>query len=177
LIEFEPLDTGSIDLDGYDWLVLTSATAAEELKRRSTGSPARVAAIGWATAAAWGDVDLVPAVSTQEGLLAELPRPAGRVLCAAAEGARRLLAEELDADFVSLYRTNELRPSAPPSGDLAVVSSPSAARALAGLGLGIPVVSIGPHTSSEARAVGLTVAAEASSPALDDVVSAVLGAG
>ena len=41
---------------------------------------------------ALGGADLVPAVSTQEGLLAELPRPAGRVLFAAAEGARRLLA-------------------------------------------------------------------------------------
>jgi hypothetical protein len=38
--------------------------------------------------AAFGGVDLVPAVSTQEGLLAELPRPAGRVLVRGGEGAR-----------------------------------------------------------------------------------------
>ena len=56
----------------------------------------------------------MPAVSTQEGLLAELPRPAGRVLFAAAEGARTLLVDELDATFVPLYRTRELEPDEPP---------------------------------------------------------------
>ena len=69
-------------------------------------------------------------VATQEGLLAELPRPAGRVLVAAAEGARRLLVDELGADFVPLYRTVELRPPELPQGDLAVLASGSAARAL-----------------------------------------------
>ena len=69
-----------------------------------------MAAIGRATADAWGEVDLVPAVATQEGLLAELPRPAGRVLFAGAEGARPLLAQELEADVVVLYRTRALCP-------------------------------------------------------------------
>ncbi len=166
-----------MDLDGYDWLVLTSATAAQELRRRARGRPRRVAAIGPATASAWGDVDLVARVSTQEGLLRELPRPAGRVLFAAAEGARRLLADELGADFVALYRTRMLRPADPPEGDLVVVASPSAARAFADLRLGVPVVSIGPQTTAAARAVGLAVAAEASSPSLAAVVSAVVEAG
>ena len=102
-------------------------------------APARVAAIGRATADAFGGVaDLVPAVSTQEGLLAELPRPAGRVLFAAAEGARRLLVDELGADFVPLYRTRELRPAAPPEGDLVVLASASAARAFGALGVDMP---------------------------------------
>jgi uroporphyrinogen-III synthase len=157
--------------------VLTSATAAEELRRRARGSPAHVAAIGRATASAWGEVDLISPVSTQEGLLQALPRPSGRVLFAAAEGARRLLADELGADFVPLYRTRLLRPSLPPSGDLAVVASPSAARAFADLRLGVPVVSIGSHTSAAARALGLTVAAEASSPTADAIVSAIAEAG
>jgi uroporphyrinogen-III synthase len=177
LIAFEPIDTGPIDLEGYDWLVLTSATAAKELRRRARGRPARVAAIGRTTASVWGEVDLIPRVSTQEGLLQALPRPPGRVLFAAAEGARRLLADELGADFVALYRTKPVRPSAPPRGDLAVVASPSAARAFADLRLGVPVVSIGPQTSEAARAVGLTVAAEASSPTADSVVSAIAEAG
>jgi uroporphyrinogen-III synthase len=136
-----------------------------------------VAAIGPATASAWGEVDLVAPVATQEGLLDALPRPAGRVLFAAAEGARRLLVDQLDADFVPLYRTQALRPANPPRGDLAVLASPSAARAFAALGLDTPVVTIGPQTSAAARELGLAVAAEASSPALDAVVSAVAAAG
>ena len=157
--------------------MLTSATAAEELRRRARGRAAHVAAIGRATASAWGEVDLIPPVSTQEGLIQALPRRHGRVLFAAAEGARRLLSEELGADFVALYRTRLLRPSMPPSGDLAVVASPSAARAFADLRLGVPVVSIGPQTSAAARALGLTVAAEAASPTTDEVVSAIAEAG
>src|SRR5439155_16477112 len=129
VVEVEPIETGPVELDGYDWLLLTSATGAHDLRRRATGRPGKVAAIGRATAEAWGEVDLVPAVSTQEGLLGELPQPAGRVLFAGAEGARRLLVDELGADFVALYRTVPLTPALP-AADLAVVASPSAARAL-----------------------------------------------
>jgi uroporphyrinogen-III synthase len=135
-----------------------------------------VAAIGPATAEAWGDVDLVAEVSTQEGLLTEVPRPAGRVLFAGAEGARRLLVEELGADFVVLYRTKLLRPELP-AGDLAVVASPSAARALAGVSLSIPVVSIGPETSRAAHAAGLDVMAEATTSTVEGLVSAIAEAG
>src|SRR5262249_32658479 len=114
LVELEPIETGPIELSRYDWVVLTSITGARELRRRAEGRPARVAAIGRATARAGdGEVELVPAVSTQEGLLAELPRPAGRVLFAGAEDARRLLVDELDAEFVALYRTRAVRPDAP----------------------------------------------------------------
>ena len=127
------------------------------------GTPRRVAAIGRATADAFGDVDLIPETATQEGLLAELPRPAGQVLFAGAEGARRLIVEVLGADFLPLYRTRELRPERVPNGDLAVVASPSAARALSALGTGLPVVSIGPETTRAAEAAGLSVLAEATS--------------
>ena len=174
LVAVEPIGTGAIDVTGYDWVVVTSATGAGELRRRAAGRPRRVAAIGRATAEAWGaEVDLVPRVSTQEGLLAELPRPAGRVLFAGAEGARRLLVEELEADFVPLYRTKALRPEHPPSGDLVVLASPSAARALAALEAAMPAVSIGPETTAAAEAEGLTVAAEAETHDLDGLVAAV----
>jgi uroporphyrinogen-III synthase len=165
------LETGPIDLDGYDWLVLTSATGARELRRRARGRPARVAAVGRATAEAWGEVDLVPAVSTQEGLLAELPQPAGRVLFAGAEGARPLLADELAADVIVLYRTKPA--PAVVEGDLAVVASPSAARALASVNSELPVVSIGPETTAAARSLGLQVAAEAGTPDAEGLVAAV----
>jgi uroporphyrinogen-III synthase len=177
LVEIKSIEAGPIDLDGYDWLVLTSATGACELKGRAIGHAGRVAAIGAATAAAFGEVDLVPRVSTQEGLLAELPRPAGRVLFAGAEGARRLLVDELDADFVALYRTKPIRPAAPVAGDLVVLASPSAARSLAERTALIPVVTIGPETTAAAEAAGLRVAAEARTPDLEGIVSAVGEAG
>jgi uroporphyrinogen-III synthase len=161
LIELEPLGDEPIDVAGYDWVVVTSANGARELLRRMTGSPARFAAIGRATADALGGADLVPQESTQEGLLAELPRPAGRVLVAAAEGARRLLVDELDAEFVPLYRTRELTPARTPEGDLVVLASASAARAWGRVEASIPAVSIGPQTTAAARAAGVEVVAEA----------------
>jgi uroporphyrinogen-III synthase len=177
LVEIERIETGPVELDGYDWLVLTSATAARELRRRAVGQAVKVAAIGRATAEAWGDVDLVAKVSTQEGLLAALPRPAGRVLFAGAEGARRLLVEDLGADFVTLYRTRAAPPAEAPRGDLAVVASPSAARALALVSPTLPVVSIGPQTTAAAKEAGLDVLAEAAAPSVEALVSAVAVAG
>jgi uroporphyrinogen-III synthase len=161
LLEIEPLGDAPVDVSGYDWVIVTSVNGARELRRRMTGEPKRVAAIGRATADVFGRADLVPAVSTQEGLLAELPRPAGRVLFAGAEGARRLLVDELDAEFVPLYRTRELVPAAPPEGDLVVLASASAARAFGRLGSGLPAVSIGPQTTEAARAAGIEVLREA----------------
>jgi len=177
LIEIEPLGDDPIDPAPYDWVVVTSPNGAAELVRRLAARPRRLAAIGPGTAAelrADGlDPELVPVVSTQEGLLAELPRPAGRVLVAAAEGARRVLVDELGADFLPLYRTIELHPPEPPEGDVALLASSSAARALAATGARIPVVAIGPQTAAAARQAGLTVLAEAESHDLDGLVAAV----
>ena len=162
LIAVEPLGADPIDVSGYDWVIVTSVNGARELRRRSAGPLPRVAAIGRATASELGSpVALVPEVSTQEGLLAELPRPAGRVLFAGAEGARRLLVDELGADFVALYRTHQLAPETPPTGDLVVLASPSAARAFAALRTRMPAVSIGPETTRAARDGGVDVVAEA----------------
>ncbi len=177
LVAIEPLGDEPVDVSGYDWIVVTSANGARELRRRLRGTPKRVAAIGRATADAFGGADLVPRVSTQEGLLAELPRPAGRVLFAGAEGARRLLADELGADFVPLYRTIELQPDEPPAGDLVVLSSPSAARAYGRTGAGIPAITIGPETTAAAIAAGVGVVAEAATHDLDGLVAAVAAAG
>jgi uroporphyrinogen-III synthase len=173
LIAIEPLSDDPIDVSGYDWVVLTSANAARELRRRMTGVPAQVAAIGEATALAFGTVALVAEVSTQEGLLAALPASPGRVLFAAAAGARSLLPEALGADVVALYRTTELEHPQPVDGDLVVVASPSAARALARNTTAIPVISIGPETTRAAREHGLDVAAEAATHDLGGLVEAV----
>jgi len=161
LIAIEPLGDEPIDVSAYDWVVVTSANGARELRRRAAGPLPRVAAIGPATAEVLGGADLVPSVATQEGLLAELPQPAGRVLFAAAEGARTLLPDELGADVVHLYRTRELQPTEFPAADLVILTSASSARALAALSTGLPVVSIGPETSRAARESGLRIVAEA----------------
>src|SRR4051812_32421913 len=101
LISVEPLDGGPIHPSPYEWVVLTSPNGAAELARRLTAPPRQLAAVGRGTAAALRErglaPTLVPRESTQEGLLAELPTPAGRVLVAAAEGARRIIVEAVGA--------------------------------------------------------------------------------
>jgi uroporphyrinogen-III synthase len=176
LIAIEPLGDDPIDLDGYDWVLVTSVAGARELRRRARGRARCVGAIGRSTADAFGGADLIPSVSTQEGLLSALPRPAGRVLFAGAEQARRLLVDELGAEFIPLYRTRELRPEATPEADLVVLASPSAARAFAELELRIPAVSIGPETTAAAKQRGIEVTKEASTHDLDGVVAAVIDA-
>jgi uroporphyrinogen-III synthase len=177
LIEIEPIEDGPVDVGGYDWVIVTSANGAAELARRGVGKPARVAAIGEATARALRahglSVDFVPHQATQEGLVAEFPRPLGRALFVGAEGARGLIVSELGADFRPLYRTRELHPDPPPRGDVAVLSSPSAARALAGIDSDMPVVAIGPQTAAAARDAGLAVVAEARRPSVEAVIEAV----
>jgi uroporphyrinogen-III synthase len=176
LIEIEPLP-GPVDVAGYEWVIVTSPNGARELCARARGPLPKVAAVGPGTAETLRELGVepafVPRVSSQDGLLAEFPRPTGRVLFAAADGARRRPIEELGADFVPLYRTRLVRPEAPPEGDLVVLASGSAARSFAELGADIPAVSIGPRTTEVAKAAGLRVAAEAESHDLDGLVAAV----
>jgi uroporphyrinogen-III synthase len=179
LIDIEPLGDAAIDATPYDWVVVTSPNGAAELARRLLAPPRRLAAIGPGTARELREhglePDFVPAVSTQEGLLRELPRPSGRVLLAAAEGARRLLVDELGAELLALYRTVELRPETPPHGDLVILASASAARSFAATGARIPAVAIGPQTAAAARERGIEIVAEAETHDLDGLVAAVEG--
>ena len=169
LIRVEPLGADPVDASAYDWLVVTSRNGAHELARRGVTAN-RIAAIGPATAEALRSrglqVDLVASTHTQEGLRDELPE--GKILLAAADGARQ---DVLDADFLPLYRTVELRPETP-NADVALLMSGSAARALAATGARIPIVAIGPQTAAEARAVGLYVVAIAATHDLDGLVEA-----
>jgi len=171
LIRVEPLGDDPVDARPYAWLLVTSRNGARELARRGVLGWPRVAAIGPGTAEELRTrgfrVDLVPRVHTQEGLRDELP--AGRALLAAAEGARR---DVLGADFVPLYRTVELRQE-PPVGDVAVLMSGSAARALAATGARMPVVAIGPQTEAAARSVGLEVVAVAREHDVDGLLDAI----
>lgn len=176
LIEIEPLSDEPIDAAAYEWLIVTSPNGADEVARRLVGRP-KVAAVGPGTAERLREhgiePDFVPRVSSQDGLLAEFPRPQGRVLFAAAENARRRPIEALGADYVPLYRTRLVRPEAPPDGDVVVLASGSAARAFSWLGLDVPAVSIGPQTTRVAESVGLRVVAEAATHDLDGLVAAV----
>jgi uroporphyrinogen III methyltransferase/synthase len=169
LIRVEPLGDDPVDARGYDWLLVTSRNGAHELGRRGVTAN-RIAAIGPATAEALQShglrADLVASIHTQEGLRDELP--AGTRLLAAAEGARQ---DVLDADFLPLYRTVELRPEVPET-DVALLMSGSAARALAATGARVPVLAIGPQTAAEARAAGLEVAGVAATHDLDGLVEA-----
>jgi uroporphyrinogen III methyltransferase/synthase len=177
LVGIERLDGPAFRADAYDWVVLTSRRAVEHLFERLDGPLPKAAVIGPGTAEALRahgvEPTLVARRSTQEGLLDELPRPAGRVLFAGAEGARDVLVRELGADVLPLYRTVELTPGDAPDGDLIVLASASAVRAYAATGVRLPCVSIGPVTSEEARLHGLEILAEAESHDLEGLVGAV----
>ena len=175
LIEIERTSDEPIDAWGYDWVIVTSPNGADEIARRGRNLP-KLAAVGPGTAERLREHGLEPAfvarISSQEGLLAEFPRSAGRVLFAAAENSRRGPIEELGADFVPLYATRLLAPE-PPEGDVVVLASGSAARAYAAVGGRAPAVSIGPQTTRVAESVGLAVVSEAASHDLDGIVAAV----
>lgn len=178
----------------YDWVVVTSPTAAAVFADVIAPGTCRVplAAVGPGTADALEQVGLraalLPERSMAEGLLEAMSAlPAGRVLLPQAAGARAVLAEGLrslgwEVTAVQAYRTLHLQP------DRAVLSDASRADAIvftssstvdawieaAGPSLtpGV-VVSIGPATSATIRARGLHVGIEADPHTLEGVVAAV----
>ena len=170
----------AVRAESYAWVVVTSARAAETLAERLEGPLPAVAAVGPGTAEALRERGIEPRLvareSTQEGLVRELRpllEPGDRVLFAGAEGARDVIARELGADVVVLYRTEEETVERFPEADLVVLASASAARAFARLGIDLPCVSIGPVTTAEARGLGLRVVAEAASHDADGLAEAV----
>jgi uroporphyrinogen-III synthase len=174
LIETVPIDDGPVEVRGYDWVVVTSANGAEQLARRHLGYLPRVAAVGAATAQVLADhgiaADFVPRDASQAGLVAELPRPHGRILFVGADGTGELLQSELAADARYVYRTLELQPESPPSGDLVLLASASAARAWGKLGLDLPAISIGRSTTAAALAAGIVIVGEARTPDVQGLV-------
>jgi uroporphyrinogen-III synthase len=174
LIETVPIEDGPIEVDGYDWIVVTSANGATQLGRRHLGLVPRVAAVGATTALELANhgvpVDFVPGDASQHGLVAELPRPAGRVLFVGAEGTGELLESELNADVRAVYRTRELVPDSPPSGELVLLASGSAARAWAKLGIDLPAISLGPQTTAAAIGAGVEIVSEARTPDVQGLV-------
>jgi len=154
---YEPLDAVLRQLDGYDWLILTSANAVRALSERAAElglalpQPAglKVAAVGAASAAAARElgfeVSFVPetyvAESLVEGLLV---RGAGRrILLARAAAARDVIPEALRAvgaevDVADAYRNilpeaapEQLRQALAEGIDAATFTSSSSATHLA----------------------------------------------
>jgi uroporphyrinogen-III synthase len=167
LIRIEPLSDGPIEVRGYDCVIVTSPNGARELARRMDVRPPMIAAIGAGTAAALEEAglsaELTADVHTQEGLVTAFEGRPRRMLFVGAEGARTHLVDELGADFVAAYRTVELPVDELPRADLALLMSPSAARAYARAGGRGPAASLGPQTTAAARAAGVEVVAEAES--------------
>jgi uroporphyrinogen III methyltransferase / synthase len=62
LIELEPIGPEELDVESYDWVVVTSAFAAAELLRRARGQLPKLAAIGPGTAAALREGGAEPAL-------------------------------------------------------------------------------------------------------------------
>lgn len=181
----------------YDWLTITSRATVQTLSARLEGShgvPARVAAIGDGSAAAfcaWSgrDPDLVPSTFTTAGLARAFPKGRGRVLCARADIAPAGLEDALAAKGwtptrVDAYRTR--MPRALPleardalragQVDAVTFTSASTVRGFVGaLGTvkGSPrVVCIGPITARAAREHGLTVHAVARPHTIEGLVAA-----
>ena len=176
LIRIEQIDGPPIEADRYDWVLVTSRNAVEPLLRRLQGLPGRIASIGPGTAEALRAHGIEPSLvaerSTQEGLVEELPKPPGRVLFAAAEGARDVLVRDLGAELVAALphrRAGGLRSF--PDADLVVLASASAARALAALLTRPPLREHRTGDLGEARDAGLDVVAEAESHDLDGLVA------
>lgn len=174
----------------FDWLVVTSPNGATSYGRLHTRRRAtRVAAIGSRTAAALetvtgAPVDLVPAVQSAEGLLAEFPDGDGSVLVVQAVDAATELVDGLrqrgyTVTAVSPYRSVPARPSAGVqlsalSADAVLFASGSAARGWSEVfGTSTPpvVIAIGDRTAAAARACGLEVTAVAADHSLAGLVA------
>jgi uroporphyrinogen III methyltransferase/synthase len=186
----------------YEWVAFTSANAVhrfcDELRDARSFGAARVAAVGHATSAALADhgieADLVPQVSTAEGLAESIgppPRPGAKILFPKAAAARPGLPQGLRAlgwevDEVVAYRSAAADP--PPaavaaelaSAHVVTFTSPSTVEGFlalhdsAGRPLALPplVACIGPVTADAARAAGLDVALTSPSPSGAALVAA-----
>jgi uroporphyrinogen III methyltransferase/synthase len=183
----------------YDWVAFSSANAVDRLMAHlpSPGDlgPARVAAVGRATAAALArhglTADLVPARFTGEDLVAAFPAGPGRVLFPRAAGARDTIPDGLGAKGwevvpVDAYRTVASQPpaaevEAAAASDAVVFTSSSTVTSFLAACPRVPpaVICIGPVTAATAREAGLrvdAVAAEAAAAAVVDAVVEVVAA-
>ena len=199
-----PLRAALERLDGYEWLVLTSANGVLHGLGPQRPFAGGIAAVGPATAAALRElgwpVDWMPDEARGAALAEGLPvRPDERVLILRsdlADGAlaRRLRERGARVDDVVAYRTVPRQEPSPElrglfkdgAVDAVVLMSPSAVDGLLnacgvnpGLYAGAALVSAGPTTSARIRARRLTLGAEATTTtpeALIEALASALGA-
>lgn len=184
------------ELSRFDWVVVTSATAVDEISLRlpADGRGPRWAAVGPATAGrlegAGVKVSLVPARHHAEALAEQFPAaPAegGRVLVLRAKEPAVDLSAALTAkgwavESVPVYRTVPTEPAPAEveelrAADAITLASPSAVSSLVRLGVrNIPVVCIGEATARAARAAALEVSAVAEEPSPEAFTAAVIAA-
>lgn len=166
-----------MELDTFDWIVVTSANGAAaiagELHNRAWRP--RIAAIGEATNYALGSIaDLVPSSARGDVLAAEFPIGSGRVLLAQAEVTDGVVGSTLESrgwsvTEVAAYQTRSVRPepgvlSRALAADALVLASGSAARSwVDSAGTRTPpiVVVIGRSTAAVSNSVGIRVTAVA----------------
>ncbi len=173
----------------FDWIVFTSSNAVAAVETIPLGP--KLAAVGPGTAQAITErgrvVDLVPEISTAEGLVQAMGRlTPGTALLPLAAGARSTLLDGLRAagwqpTAVAAYRTVPLVPDAAAleaarSCSAVLFTSSSSVlswRAVTSVAdTPSTVVSIGPQTSATIRSVGLHVTIEAETHTLDGLVQA-----
>ena len=192
----DPADGGAalraalVDLDRFDWLVVTSAAGSERVAGAVAAAPGvALAAVGTATARALESgagrpVDLVPPVQRAEALVAAfLERAAApqRVMVAQADIAAPTLVDGLraaghDVTVVTAYRTVAVEPdrAAIADADAVLFASGSAVESWHdALGVETPpiVVAIGPSTAATAARLRLKVTAVAADHSLDGLVA------
>ncbi len=195
----EGLDLVARRLGSFDWVAFASVNAVTHLfahlrDARAFG-PARVAAVGPATAAALAargvEADLVSPSGSADGLAGALSAPpagGGSILLPRSEVAGRELPDALAARGwvvveVAAYRTVSVpvRPEVADrvaGADAVVFAAGSAVSAYLEAGLAVPpvVACLGPATAEAARAAGLAVAAVAERPDPAAVVDALVAA-
>jgi uroporphyrinogen III methyltransferase / synthase len=194
-----PLVAAARGLDGFDWVIFTSANGVDAFFARlaDAGKDARdvarrhVAAIGPVTARALRERGvqpaLMPAEYVAEAILASLGEVRGlRVLLPRADIAREALAEGLRergalVTEVAAYRT--VGTDGPPPdltmADAVTFTSSSTVRHFVASGARLPeakVICIGPVTAATARDLGLEVSAVATEYTEDGLIEALEGA-
>jgi uroporphyrinogen III methyltransferase/synthase len=201
--DWKPLDAAIARLEGFDWLIFTSANGVrffterlDRSQRDLRGLRARICAIGPATAAAVAalhlKVDLMPAEYVAESVVAafeKIPLEGARVLLPRAAVARDLIPKELEklgarVQVVEAYRTVKPENASWPESlhpDWVVFTSSSTVEnfyALFGSEIlnGVRVASIGPVTSATARRLGLRVDVEPEEHTTHAVVKAIVSA-
>jgi len=180
----------------FAWITLTSRTTVDVLASQLEPGEvrARVAAVGEGTTAAFRrwtgrEPDLVPRTFTTAALAQAFPRGRGRVLCARADVASSSFEEALAAKGWTPLRVDAYRTTMPewlPIGarealargnvDAITFTSASSVRGFANAAPDVrgdpKIVSIGPVTAREARALGLEVAAVAEPHTMEGLMAA-----